>query len=73
MLDRSGKSKAALRSARSRRRRRLGLRVLAVEVDEWKLIDALIARRVLTEAEGFDPDAVSLAATRILDAWVRSP
>jgi hypothetical protein len=73
MLDRSRKSKAALRSARSRRRQRLGLRVILVEIDEWKLVDALIARRVLTEAEGLDPDAVSLAASRILDAWVRSP
>jgi hypothetical protein len=47
--------------------------MLLVEVDEWKLIDALIARRVLTEAEGLDPDAVSLAASRILNAWVCSP
>jgi hypothetical protein len=67
----SGKSKSAMRSARSRCRRRLGLRAVTVDIDEWATINALIDRCVITEAEGLNPAAVSRALEKIIAAWVR--
>jgi hypothetical protein len=64
---------AAVRARRLRQRQRLGLRVVGVEIDEWRTIDALISRGVLTEAEGLDPGAVARGLGKVIDAWVRSP
>jgi hypothetical protein len=68
MLDRSRKSKAALRSARSRRRQRLGLRVFAIELEEFPTINALIDRGVITEDEALAPGAVPRALEKIIGA-----
>jgi hypothetical protein len=66
MLDQTSRSSAALRARRLRQRRRLGLRVFAIELDEFRTIDALIDRGVITEDEGLDPGAVSRALEKII-------
>jgi hypothetical protein len=55
---------------RSRRRRKAGRVVLRIEVDEFRLIDSLLAAHRLTEADGLDRRRVEAAVSRLLADWV---
>jgi hypothetical protein len=73
MLDRSAMQSwgsAAARAARHRQRRRTGLRIIPIEVDEFITLNALLDRGILTETEALDRKAVARAPEKIVAAWV---
>ncbi|HEY1301064.1 MAG TPA: hypothetical protein VGF07_11250 [Stellaceae bacterium] len=62
---------AAEKKRRQRRRARLGLRVLRVEIDEAALPGALIASGQIGEADALAWPAVERAVARVLRDWSR--
>jgi hypothetical protein len=67
MLD--GTTQARLRQRRSRRRRKAGRALLQIEVDEFRLIDALISSGRLTPDEGLARARVEKALANLVDDW----
>jgi hypothetical protein len=70
MLDQTSRTPAALRAGRRRVRQRLGLKVYAVDVDEWELGAAILDLGLLTEQESRDDAKVSVVISRILAEWI---
>jgi hypothetical protein len=66
----TSRSSAALRARRLRQRRRLGLKVYAVELDEWELTTAILDLGLLTEQESRDDAKVSAVVGRILSELI---
>jgi hypothetical protein len=62
---------ATAKKRRQRRRLRLGLRVISVEIDEVTLTGALIARGQIGEADALAWPAVERAVSRVLRDWSR--
>jgi hypothetical protein len=74
MLDRSTRALAdRARQRRSRARRKRGRILLGVEVDENKLVEALIRSHRTTEAEGLDRYRLAEEAAAILDDFIAQP
>jgi|HubBroStandDraft_6_1064221.scaffolds.fasta_scaffold1691145_1 hypothetical protein len=67
MLDRP--KAAARRAMLFRRRRREGITIIPVAIDEFNVLNALIDRRRLSEGESRDRSAVAAALERIIDDW----
>jgi hypothetical protein len=61
----------AQRQAKWRLRRKLGRRVLAVDVAEAELVDALIRSGRLSEDEALDDAAISREAALVIGEWSR--
>jgi hypothetical protein len=59
------------RQARWRARRRLGRRVVTVDLDELDVIEALIASGRLDEAAALNPQAVADAIGEVVSEWSR--
>jgi hypothetical protein len=68
MLDQTA---ARNRQRRSRRRRKAGLVLLQVEIDEFTLIDALVASGRLDVGDGLARARVQKAVAKLLDDWAQ--
>lgn len=56
---------------RYRARRRAGFAVARIEIDRFKMIDALVMAGILAEPDVDDPAKVSQAIARVLADWQR--
>jgi hypothetical protein len=63
----ASRSPAALRQHRCRARRRRGVAVLRIEVDEFRLVDALLASNRISENESRRRSLVEKATGRLLE------
>jgi hypothetical protein len=70
MLDRSPKTLAAARTRRSRARRKRGLLLLPVEIDEHALVDALTKSTRISGDEGLDRKRLAKEAAAIVDDFI---
>ena len=64
------RSPAAQRQHRCRARRRRGLALLRVEVDEFRLVDALLWAGRLSEDESRRPPLVEAAVAQVLKDFI---
>jgi len=67
MLDRT--TQARNRQRRSRRRRRAGRVLLRIEINEFRLVDALISAGRLHPHDGLARAQVEEAVVRLVDDW----
>lgn len=65
----TGAGSPAARMRALRRRTRLGLRLITVEIREHAMVDALIVRGMLSEDAALDRDQVARACGRIIRLW----
>jgi hypothetical protein len=69
MLHKVASSKSAIRSARYRRRQRLGVQIIAIEIETWPVITALLDRKVISEESALNPARVACALAAIVADW----
>ncbi len=62
-------SKGALRKRRERARHRMGLRVLDIETNYFRAVEALIASTRLTDVEALDQKNVEAALGEVVAEW----
>ena len=70
MLERSP-SRLAARARKARARRRRGLAIFYIEVNEARVVEALIEAGRLTEAEALERPSVERELGWVLDQWAR--
>jgi hypothetical protein len=64
------RQRAAARQRRARIRRRCGMVIRRVGVDEHALAGALIASKRLSEAEALQPELVERELSRLIADWI---